>query len=343
MDPARVRETVQHADAAAQRAAALTQRLLAFARRQPLRPQSIDPHELLPGMELLLRRTLPEGIAVSVVVEPHTWRCEADPIQLESAVLNLAINARDAMPRGGTLRVAAQNAHVEPGSLPAREGLTPGDYVLITVQDSGAGMTPEVAAQAFEPFFTTKGVGHGSGLGLSMVYGFAKQSGGHVRIVSQPAAGTEVQLHLPRTKRNASAPGLIPVVVPSVGAGQLLLVVEDDPGVRQLVCEMLRRLGYQTVAAEDAHSALKVLHGRRDVEMVLTDMALPGGMGGAELVSHIRAEQPGLPVLFMTGYSKDAVANDQPGTQDVQLLPKPFTKAALAAAVREALRGRGAA
>ncbi|HEX6245292.1 MAG TPA: PAS domain S-box protein, partial [Polyangiales bacterium] len=344
IDPTLAREMVQHADAAAQRAAALTQRLLAFSRRQPLRPQSIDPNQLLPGMELLLRRTLPENINISVTVERHTWCCEADPVQLESAVLNLAINARDAMPRGGALSISAHNAHVDAGSLLANEGLAPGHYVQIVVKDSGTGMTRDVLAQAFEPFFTTKGVGQGSGLGLSMVYGFAKQSGGHVRIVSEPNHGTEVQLHLPRAQRSASTPGLLPVSAPGAGSGQLVLVVEDDPGVRQLVCEMLRRLGYQTIAAEDGPSALKLLAGRsaggtdghQQVSLMLTDMALPGGMGGAELVGHVRAQHPELPVLFMTGYSKDAVANE-PATQEVQLLPKPFTKAALAAAVRAAL------
>jgi CheY-like chemotaxis protein len=249
----------------------------------------------------------------------------------------LSINARDAMPRGGNLRLSARNASVAPSGSIEHEGLAAGDYVLISVADSGTGMAPDVLAQAFEPFFTTKGVGQGSGLGLSMVYGFAKQSGGHVKIVSELGRGTEVQLHLPRSQRSASSPGLLPVGAPSGGAGQLLLVVEDDPGVRQLVCEMLRRLGYQTIAAEDGPSALKLLAGRHDVSLMLTDMALPGGMTGAELVSSVRAEHPALPVLFMTGYSKDAVANDHPATQDVQLLPKPFSKAALAAAVRDAL------
>jgi PAS domain S-box-containing protein len=335
-----VREMVQQADAAAQRAAALTQRLLAFSRRQPLRPQSIDPRALLPSMELLLRRTLPENIALSVHVEAHCWLCEADLVQLESALLNLAINARDAMPRGGTLRLSAQNALVEADCAAAREGLAEGAYVAICVSDSGAGMTREVLAQAFEPFFTTKGVGQGSGLGLSMVYGFAKQSGGHVRIVSAPEQGTEVQLHLPRSGRAGVTPGLAPSIMPDGGMGQLLLVVEDDPGVRLLVCEMLRRLGYQTVAAEDGPGALQLLRGRDEIALMITDMALPGGMSGAELIQHVRSQRPQLPVLFMTGYSKDAVANNQPGMQGVQLLPKPFSRTALANAVREALRGQ---
>jgi PAS domain S-box-containing protein len=336
--PSVVREMAQHAEAAAQRAAALTQRLLAFSRRQPLRPQSIDPRALLSGMEVLLRRTLPESIEISVAIEKHTWLCEADPVQLESAVLNLSINARDAMPRGGSLRISARNASVEPPSSLEPEGLAAGEYVLISVADTGTGMAPDVLAQAFEPFFTTKGVGQGSGLGLSMVYGFAKQSGGHVKILSEMGKGTDVQLHLPRSARSASSPGLLPVTAPSSGAGQLLLVVEDDPGVRQLVCEMLRRLGYQTLAAEDGRSALNLLSQRHDVDLMLTDMALPGGMSGAELVGHVRAERPRLPVLFMTGYSNDAVANEHPALQDVQLLPKPFSRSALAAAVREALR-----
>jgi PAS domain S-box-containing protein len=335
-----VREMVGQADAAAQRAAALTQRLLAFSRRQPLRPQAIDISTLLSGMELLLRRTLPESIQLSVQVEAQSWLCEADPVQLESALLNLAINARDAMPRGGTLRITAQNAQLEAGSTAAREGLAPGGYLAICVSDTGTGMTQDVLAQAFEPFFTTKGVGQGSGLGLSMVYGFAKQSGGHVRIVSTPGQGSDVLLHLPRSQRDTTTLAPAPSQASDNGTGELLLVVEDDPSVRRLVCEMLHRLGYRTLAAADGPTALQLLRTRADVALMLTDMALPGGMSGAELVGQIRAQRARLPVLFMTGYSNDAVANDQTATRGVQLLPKPFSRTALANAVLQALRGQ---
>jgi PAS domain S-box-containing protein len=339
-DAKAVREFARQADAAAQRAASLTQRLLAFSRRQPLRPQSVDLRGLLSGMEHLLRRTLHEAIALEVHVVPDTWSCEADPVQLESAILNLAINARDAMPGGGLLQIFAENAALLAGGELGQAGLPHGDYVRIIVRDTGAGMSTEVLAQAFEPFFTTKDVGEGSGLGLSMVYGFIKQSGGHVQIRSELGKGTEIALHLPRGKRSASSPTLPAQSVEPAGEGRLILVVEDDAGVRQLVCEMLSRLGYRTLAAEDARQALKILPERKDIALMLTDMALPGGMSGADLVANVRAERPELPMLFMTGYSNDAIVNDQRRTHGVRLLPKPFSRASLASAVLDTLNER---
>jgi PAS domain S-box-containing protein len=336
-DISAVREFARQADAAAQRAASLTQRLLAFSRRQPLRPQSVDLRGLFSGMEHLLRRTLHESIALEVSVISETWSCEADPVQLESAILNLAINARDAMPRGGHLQIFAQNAPMIGGGELDQVGLAQGDYVRILVRDTGTGMGPEVLAQAFEPFFTTKDVGEGSGLGLSMVYGFIKQSGGHVQIRSELGKGTEIALHLPRGKRSASSPTLPAQSVQPAGEGRLILVVEDDAGVRQLVCEMLSRLGYRTLAAEDARQALRILPERADIALMLTDMALPGGMSGADLVASVRAQRPDLPMLFMTGYSNDAIVNDQRRTHGVRLLPKPFSRASLASAVLDTL------
>ena len=331
----RARELAQQADGAASRAAALTQRLLAFSRRQPLRPQTIDLRALLSGMEQLLRRTLPADIELSVEVEADGWLCKADPVQLESAVLNLAINARDAMPKGGTLRVGATNARVAPKSALEHEGLSAGDYVLVHVTDSGTGMAPDVLRHAFEPFFTTKGVGQGSGLGLSMVYGFATQSGGQAKLVSHLGRGTTVRLYLPRSSSSVSTVGLPAVSVPTDGAGQRVLVVEDDPAVRDVVCEMLARAGYRTVPAPDGPSARQVLASHKDIALLLVDMMLPGGMGGAELVSVLRKERIELPVLFMTGYSNDALSEE---IQGFRLLAKPFTEAALTQAVRDALR-----
>jgi PAS domain S-box-containing protein len=333
----RAREWVLHADAAASRAAALTQRLLAFSRRQPLRPQTIDLRALLSGMEQLLRRTLPADITLSVAVDGNTWLCLADPVQLESAVLNLAINARDAMPKGGVLRVSATNARLEPKNVLDQEDLTPGDYIFIDVTDTGTGMELDVLRQAFEPFFTTKGVGQGSGLGLSMVYGFARQSGGQAKIISQLGRGTTVRLCLPRSSRSISTAGLPAVSVPTDGAGQRVLVVEDDATVRHIVCEMLGRGGYQAIAAENGASAQRLLATRQDFALLLVDMMLPGGMSGAELVTIVRREHPELPVLFMTGYSNDALSST-PEIHGTRLLPKPFTEAALTEAVREALR-----
>jgi CheY-like chemotaxis protein len=255
-------------------------------------------------------------------------------------MLNLAINARDAMPSGGLLQIFAQNAAIVSGSELDQVGLPQGEYVRMLVRDTGTGMAPEVLAQAFEPFFTTKDVGEGSGLGLSMVYGFIKQSGGHVQIRSELAKGTEIALHLPRGKRSASSPTLPAQSVQPAGEGRLILVVEDDAGVRQLVCEMLSRLGYRTLAAEDARQALRILPERQDIALVLTDMALPGGMSGADLVASVRAERPQLPMLFMTGYSNDAIVNDQRRTHGVRLLPKPFSRASLASAVLDTLNDR---
>jgi len=333
----RAREWVLHADAAASRAAALTQRLLAFSRRQPLRPQTIDLRALLSGMEQLLRRTLPADITLSVDVDENAWLCKADPVQLESAVLNLAINARDAMPKGGALRVGASNAHVAGKNALEQDELAPGDYVIIDVTDTGTGMEPDVLRHAFEPFFTTKDIGQGSGLGLSMVYGFAHQSGGQAKIFSQLGSGTTVRLCLPRSSSSISTGAFKAVSVPTDGAGQRVLVVEDDAAVRQVVCEMLSRGGYQAIAAGDGPSAQRLLASGQAFALLLVDMMLPGGMSGAELVTMVRRERADLPVLFMTGYSNDALSN-APEIHGTRLLPKPFSEAALTEAVREALQ-----
>ena len=208
--------------------------------------------------------------------------------------------------------------------------------MLLEVIDTGTGMAPEVLEQAFEPFFTTKGVGLGSGLGLSMVYGFTKQSGGHAKLVSLLGSGTTVRLYLPRSQNSVSTASM-PAVAITAGAGQLVLVVEDDAEVRQLACDMLGRSGYETIAAQDGPSALRFLTTRSDIALLISDMVLPGGMSGAELVSAMRHERPELPVLFVTGYSNDAVSND-PEIKDIKLLPKPFSESALAAAVGELLQ-----
>jgi signal transduction histidine kinase/ActR/RegA family two-component response regulator len=333
----RARELAQQADAAALRAAALTQRLLAFSRRQPLRPQTIDLRVLLSGMEQLLKRTLPAAITVTVSVEPNAWLCKADPVQLESALLNLAINARDAMPKGGVISIGASNARVALESTLDQEGLGAGDYVLIDVTDTGTGMSSDVLDQAFEPFFTTKGIGQGSGLGLSMVYGFVHQSGGKAKLLSELGRGTSVQLYLPRSSSSISTVGMQAVSVPTDGAGRHVLVVEDDAAVRSVVCEMLGRAGYRTVAADSGPAAKRLLASRRDVALLLVDMMLPGGMSGAELVADLRRDGVGLPVLFMTGYSNDALS-ESPEIHGTRLLAKPFTEASLTEAVYEALR-----
>jgi PAS domain S-box-containing protein len=335
---ARLRDFGEAALDACHRAAALTQRLLAFSRQQPLRPASVDVEHLLRGMEGLLGRTLGEMIRLEVLPTPGLWSCEVDPAQLESAILNLSINARDAMPTGGRLLIEASNIALDAPAVRAIEDLTPGDYILVCVSDDGSGIEPALLGKVFDPFFTTKDVGKGSGLGLSMVYGFAKQSRGHVRIYSELGHGTSVKLFLPRSSEPSD-----PVAAREQTRGgprgnqELVLVVEDDPGLRALVVELLRRLGYRTLAAGEAAAALRLLAQTAEVSLLLADMVLPGGMNGADLARRAKTLCPGLPVLFMSGYTENAVIHNGRLDVGVQLLEKPFTSSALASAVHQAL------
>jgi PAS domain S-box-containing protein len=323
---------------ACQRAAQLTQRLLAFSRQQPLRPRAVDVAALLFGMQGLLASTLGETIHIEVLPGSDLWPCEVDPAQLESAILNLSINARDAMPSGGRLVLEASNATVEESFAPAVEELKPGDYVVVSVSDDGTGIAPEILGKVFDPFFTTKEVGKGSGLGLSMVYGFAKQSRGHVEIHSGSGHGTTVKLFLPRNmEASTSLAAREPSLSGPVGNSELLLVVEDDAALRAVVVQLLHRLGYRTLAAGDAASALRILAEQSDVALLLTDMVLPGGTNGADLGREAKAHKPGLPVLFMSGYTENAVIHNGRLDPGVRLLEKPFTTSKLAHAVRLAL------
>ncbi len=323
---------------ACKRASQLTQRLLAFSRQQPLRPRSIDVAALLSDMSGLLASTLGETIQIQLLPASDLWLCEIDPAQLESALLNLSINARDAMPSGGRLVLEATNTTVEEPFARAVEDLDAGDYVVVAVSDDGTGIPPEILGRVFDPFFTTKEVGKGSGLGLSMVYGFAKQSHGHVKIYSEIGHGTTVKLFLPRS-RDKSSPLAANEASPSgpMGNRELLLVVEDDPALRALVVQLLHRLGYRTVSAGDAASALRLLAAETDVALLLADMVLPGGKNGAELSREAKALKPGLPVLFMSGYTENAVIHNGRLDPGVRLLEKPFTTRKLAQAVRQAL------
>jgi PAS domain S-box-containing protein len=325
---------------ACRRAASLTQRLLAFSRQQPLRPSATDIEQLLRGMEGLLRRTLGETIQIEVAVAANLWLCEIDPAQLESALLNLSINARDAMPRGGHLTIDACNIALDVSAVHGVEELTPGDYVRVSVTDDGTGIAPEILSQVFEPFFTTKAVGKGSGLGLSMVYGFAKQSRGHVKIYSELGHGTTVRLLLPRS-RGVTASEPVQLTAEKIPRGQqeLVLVVEDDSSLRALAVELLQRLGYRTLAAGDAAAALRLLVESPVVSLLLADMVLPGGKNGAELAREVKRLRPDLPVLFMSGYTENAVIHNGRLDEGVRLLEKPFTSSALASAVRRALDG----
>ena len=337
----RAAETGRYVEAAtisAQRAAALTQRLLAFARRQPLDPRPVEVAGLIRSMEELLRRTIGETISLAVEIAPGLRPTLCDPNQLENAILNLVINARDAMPEGGRLVILAG-----PVTLDRDDDVTPGEYVCLSVADSGVGMPPAVVARAFDPFFTTKPTGQGTGLGLSMVYGFVRQSGGNVRIRSTPGEGTTVRLCLPRHR--GDAPGTGPEAEPplpgeTAAAGETVLVVEDEPVVRDVVVEVLRDLGYRALQAADGPAALVLLRSRLRLDLLVTDVGLPGGMNGRQLADAARELRPGLKVLFVTGYADVAgLAGDvlEPG---MALIPKPFEAAVLARRIRGLIEER---
>jgi PAS domain S-box-containing protein len=314
----------------------LTRQLLAFSRRQPLKPRKLDLNLQLVQLHAMLRRTLGETVTVDLKRNPKLWRCEADPSQVEAAILNLAINARDAMPDGGRLVLATTNAVLRREDVANDPELEAGEYVLLSVTDTGFGMAPAVLERAFEPFFTTKKVGQGSGLGLSMVFGFAKQSRGHVTIQSEEGVGTTVNLYLPRAR---SAEAMTPAPQRSeipAGNGEQVLVVEDDPDLRLITVTQLENLGYRIIATGDGKSAIEALETSGPIDMLLTDVVLPGGMDGTVLAREIQQRQPGLKVLLMSGYS------DHPAVQrnldsTFTLLQKPFRKEQLAVKVRETL------
>ena len=323
----------------AKRGAALNQHLLAFARKQPLTPMPIILSDTLPDMASLLRRTLGEHIEVQLVDAAGLWPAMADPAQVESALLNLALNARDAMPNGGRLTIEVANKVLDYDYARQHTEVIQGDYVMLAVSDTGIGMSPEVLARAFEPFFTTKGPGMGTGLGLAMVFGFAKQSGGHVKIYSEPGEGTTVRLYLPRAVGFVPAGahrGEAPVELPHGAA--TIMVVEDDTAVRDVAVEMLRDLGYRVLAAADGAEALRVF-GENDakVDLLLADVVLTGGMKGDEVARRLTQVRPGLRTLFMSGYTENAIVHHGRLDEGVQLIGKPFQRQQLARKVAEIL------
>jgi len=323
---------------AADRAAALTHRLLAFSRRQTLDPRPTDLNALVHGMADLLRRAIGPHITLEVDTPDALWTTLCDPHQLENALLNLCINARDAMPRSGRLSVATANSRMDAAEAKARD-MVPGPYVALRVADTGTGMAPEVIARAFDPFFTTKPQGQGTGLGLSMVYGFARQSGGQVRIDSTPGRGTTVTIYLPRCEGEAEIdPGGHRLAAPlTAGAHETVLVVDDEPTVRMLVGEVLRELGYTALEAADGASGLRVLESQARVDLLVTDVGLPGDVNGRRLADAARRVRPALKVLFITGYAENAVLGTlQPG---MQVMAKPFAMEALALRIRDMLAG----
>ncbi len=335
--PANLQRAIANAMRGAQRAAALTHRLLAFARRQPLNPKVLDLNKYLPGVGEFLQRSLGERVEIEVTGAPGIWPIEVDVAQLESCLVNLAINARDAMPGGGKLTVEALNQALDRDYTRTNPEVVPGLYVVMCVSDSGHGMASEVLARAFEPFFTTKEVGQGTGLGLSQVYGFMKQSGGHVKIYSEPEHGTTVKMYFPRAREQAQRIDDDEVIPEGDSAGETILVVEDDRDLRGYLLEVLRDLNYRAVGAEDAQAALGLLEQpATKVDLMLTDVVMPG-MNGRELSKHARELRPKLKVLFMSGYPRNAAVHQGRLDMDTQLIQKPVSLHDLASRIRDML------
>jgi PAS domain S-box-containing protein len=328
-DDPRASQRLKNALHGADRAAQLTRQLLAFARRQPLAPQVINLARLVSEMADLLRRTLGEAIEVETVVAGGLWNTVADPAQVESALLNLALNARDAMPSGGRLTVEITNASLDDDYARNVEEVIPGQYIMLAVSDTGVGMDEATKARVFEPFFTTKSDGKGTGLGLSMVYGFVKQSNGHIQVYSEPGHGTTVKIYLPRS-REAEKPPIRADVAPVDGARQVILVVEDEEAVRAAAVETLRDLGYQPVAAADAESALTLIQGDAQIDLVFTDVVMPGNLKTRDFATRIHELRPQLPILFTSGYTENAIVHHGRLDEGVSLISKPYAKDDLA-------------
>jgi PAS domain S-box-containing protein len=341
LDQGRTDNVARYINAAmtsANRAAALTHRLLAFARRQPLIPKSVDANQLVVSLEDLLRRTIGETIDLAIVAANDLWLTLCDPNQLESALLNLAINARDAMPGGGKLTISTANVRLD-GVAADTPALSPGDYICIGVTDTGTGMSAEVVARAFDPFFTTKPIGQGTGLGLSMIYGFARQSNGHVTIDSKLGQGTSVKLYLPRHHGDIASQHAAAIrAADHAVAGETVLVVEDEPVVRAVILEMLGDQGYRTLEAVDGPSGLRILRNHERIDLLVTDVGLPG-MNGRQLADQARETRPDLKILFITGYAESVAMSDgflQPG---MEMITKPFDLDILSRRVRAMISG----
>jgi two-component system NtrC family sensor kinase len=333
---ARAERALNNALVGAERAAQLTQRLLAFSRRQPLNPRVLDVNKLIVSISDLLVRTLGENIELESIGGAGLWKVEADASELESTLLNLALNARDAMPEGGKLTIETSNAYLDEGYCQQHAGVAPGQYILIAVTDNGGGMSAETIDRAFEPFFTTKEAGKGTGLGLSQVYGFMKQSEGHVKIYSEAGEGTTIKLYLPRRDGNEAAHSADEPVSSERGRAETILIVEDDDGVRQYASEILRDLNYQIIEAKDSATALRLLDADKKFDLLLTDVVLPG-KNGRELATEVERRRPGTKVIFMTGYSRNAIVHHgrlDPGTA---LIQKPLIERVLAQKIRQIL------
>ena len=336
---ARAERALNNALVGAERAAQLTQRLLAFSRRQPLNPRVLDPNKLILSISDLLARTLGEDIELETIGGAGLWSVEVDASELESTLLNLALNARDAMPEGGKLTIETSNAYLDEEYCRQHDGVIPGQYILIAVSDSGAGMSTETADRAFEPFFTTKEAGKGTGLGLSQVYGFMKQSEGHVKIYSEPGDGTTIKLYLPRRDGDEALISEEDSEGSDRGRGETILVVEDDDGVRQYAAEILRDLNYQVIEAKDSATALRLLDADKQFDLMLTDVVLPG-KNGRELANEVEKRRPDVKIIFMTGYSRNAIVHHGRLDAGTELIPKPLIERVMARKIRQVLDSR---
>jgi len=331
-------QRLQNAIGAVSRGSRLTGQLLAFARRQALDPRSVDLGRVIRDMTDMLRRTLGEQIEVEAVIAGGLWNTLVDPNQVENAILNLAINARDAMPEGGKLTLEAANAHLDDAYAQSHAEVTPGQYVMLAVSDTGTGMTQEVMSRVFEPFFTTKLEGKGTGLGLAQAYGFVKQSGGHIKIYSEIGEGTTVKIYLPRTRRVQDANDATHRQ-PVQGGSERILVVEDDEGVRAAVVDMLTELGYAVLRAENAEAALKLLESGAKLDLLFTDVVMPGAIPTRELARRAQELCPGIRILYTSGYTQNAIVHNGRLDDDAVLLSKPYRKDELARKLRSVFAG----
>lgn len=328
---------------AVERASTLTHRLLAYSRRQPLEPRLVELNRLIIGMSNLLGRSIGAHITIETVLAGGLWQVSADPNQVENAILNLAVNARDAMPEGGKLTLETANAHLDEEYARANAEVTPGQYVMLAVTDTGIGMTPDVVEKAFEPFFTTKEIGEGTGLGLSQVYGFIKQSGGHIKIYSEPGQGTTVRLYLPRLREQLGVVQEdVPILKPPpLGGRETILVVEDNDEVRAYTTDILRELGYEVLEATEGDTALSLIASEPRIKLLFTDVGLPGPFNGRQIADEARKLRSDLKVLFTTGYAQNAIVHQGRLDPGVQLIVKPFNFAGLAAKIRQIFDEKG--
>ena len=316
-----------------ERATTLTHRLLAYSRRQPLDPKPLELNRLIIGMSDLLTRTLGENVKIEAVLSAGLWHVSVDPNQVENAVLNLALNARDAMPSGGRLTIETANTHLDEAYARAHTEVTAGRYVMLAISDTGIGMSADVVQKAFEPFFTTKPLGEGTGLGLSQVYGFVKQSGGHVKIYSEPDEGTTIRVYFPQAvlPTDVAENTREKFRLPELGGTETILVVEDDPDVRSYTTEILRELGYRVLEAHEGDTALGLLARDPNISLMFTDIGLPGPYNGRQLAEEANKQRADLKILFTTGYAQNAIIHHGRLDPGVQLIVKPFSFTGLAA------------